>query len=256
MNHADREDDYIQYFENIYVFHNDEILIDVIYSIAAGCLWLRVILSLKLTRFMGPLIKMIQLMIKDIMIFLVLFVCDLLVFATIGNLLFVSVHQYETLEEALKTLFASALGGFDMTTLDGNNKGNLTGEIYMIIFLLFNVVLILNLLIAILASTYAILEAKKLVIYINEILKLRPMMEYNSNCSSLVASFAPLNIISLLFSPFFFIKKKTKVLNNVNFCTEYIPVMLVISVFYILVNILLLPFVWLKSVFIKLQMLF
>ena len=86
------DDKYIHYFENIYEFHNDEIFIDVVYSIAAGCLWMRLIYALRLTKLLGPLIKMIQIMISDIMTFLVLFFCDLIIFAAIGNLLFVSVE--------------------------------------------------------------------------------------------------------------------------------------------------------------------
>ena len=101
------------------------------------------------------------------------------------------------------------MGGFDLTSLDSSNKGKLTGEIYLVIMLLFMLVLVLNLLIAILSSTYAILEEKKLVIYINEILKMRPYTQYNSNASALVSTFAPLNLIPLVFSPFFFCTKRT-----------------------------------------------
>jgi hypothetical protein len=149
---------------------------------------------------------MVQMMIKDILIFLVLFGCDLMIFGCIGNLLFVSVEEYETLNNSLVTLFTSAMGNFDFHILLNTNKGVIVGEIYLLVLILFNMVFVLNLLIAILAKTYSALEEKKLVLYINDILKLRPMMEYNSNCSALVASFAPLNIISLVFSPFFFIK--------------------------------------------------
>ena len=113
-------------------------------------------------------------MVLDIVIFLVLFMCQMLIFASIGNLLFVSEKEYESLNEAMMTLFTSAMGGFDFGILHDTNKGILTGEIYLVIFVIFNLILILNLLIAILASTYAKLDEKQLVLYINEILKLRP----------------------------------------------------------------------------------
>ena len=107
----------VRYFENIYEFHDDEVLIDVLYSVAMACLWMRFIYSLRLNRFLGPLVKMIQMMIYDIMVFLVLFVCDLLIFASIGTLLFVSADNYKNLNEAMVTLFTSAMGGFDFTIL-------------------------------------------------------------------------------------------------------------------------------------------
>ena len=56
------------------------------------------------------------------------------------------------------TLFTSAMGNFDFGILHDSNKGLITGEIYLVVFVIFNLILILNLLIAILASTYASLE--------------------------------------------------------------------------------------------------
>ena len=133
----------------------------------------------------------------------------MLIFASVGNLLFVSIPEYESLNEAMMTLFSAAMGDFDFGVLHDNDKGVIVGEIYMITFVIFNLILILNLLIAILASTYSRLETKQLVLYINEILKMRPAYQYNSNASSLVSSFAPLNAIPLVFSPFFFCKRST-----------------------------------------------
>ena len=192
-------------------------------------------------------------MINDILIFLILFVCDLIIFACIGNLLFVSVVEYATLENAMVTLFTSALGGFDFSLLENTNKGHIVGEIYLLIFILMNTILILNLLIAILADTYSLYKSQELVLYINEILMLRPSMEYNSNCSALVSTFAPLNLIPFVFSPLFFIKKKTKTLNNVVLCLEFIPVMIIISVFYLAISLVLLPFTYIKAIFVKFQ---
>ena len=195
-------------------------------------------------------------MVYDIMVFLVLFVCDLLIFASIGTLLFVSSENYSNLNEAMVTLFTSAMGGFDFSILKDTNKGEMVGEIYLIIFLLLNLILILNLLIAILASTYALLEGRKLVLYINEILRLRPIYEYNSNCSALVSSFPPLNGITLLFAPFFFCSRKTKCLNTIVFLVSYFPIFLLASLVFIVIGIIILPFVYLKSIFISIQMLF
>jgi hypothetical protein len=103
------------------------VLIDVLYSITAACIWLRVVYALRLTRFLGPLIKMVQLMIRDILVFLILFGCDLIIFASIGNMLFVSIEEYSTLNVAMVTLFTSALGGFDFGVLKNSNKGQWTG---------------------------------------------------------------------------------------------------------------------------------
>jgi hypothetical protein len=63
----------VHYFENIYEYEDDEILLDVLYSIAVACLWIRILYMFRLTRFLGPLLKMIYMMLWDICVFMVLF---------------------------------------------------------------------------------------------------------------------------------------------------------------------------------------
>ena len=177
----DKDDIGTMYYDNIFGKRNDEDLLDYMYSIGSACLYLRIIMLFRLTRFLGPLIKMIQNMINDIIIFMVLFVIQLIVFATIATLLFASVGDYASLSESLKTLFSAALGTFDFNVIGSNDKSEILGDAFLVVFIILNMILLLNLLIAILSSTYAQLEDKKLVLYINEILKLRNTLEYDKN---------------------------------------------------------------------------
>lgn len=137
-------------------------------------------------------------MVWDIVIFMVLFTIVMVIFASIGNLLFYTEHGYETFYDTMVTLFSSALGEFDMNGLDNSNKGKLVGEVYIISFIILCNILTLNLLIAILAGTYALLEKQKLVLYINEILKLRPSLQYDQVGSGLVSTFSPWNFFPLV----------------------------------------------------------
>jgi hypothetical protein len=122
---------------------------------------------------------MIQNMLYDTLIFMVLFGTQIVVFASIGNLLFSSTDAYKDFYTSLKTLFNAALADYDFDDLKDNNKSEYLGDIFLVSFIVLNNILLLNLLIAILSSTYAMLEQKKLVLYINEILRLRPSMEYD-----------------------------------------------------------------------------
>ena len=54
------------YFANIYIEQNFNDRLDAIYCCISTLLWLRIIILFKLTRFLGPLVKMIQNMLLDI----------------------------------------------------------------------------------------------------------------------------------------------------------------------------------------------
>lgn len=245
----------VRYFENIYEFENDEILLDVLYSIAVGCLWVRILYMFRLTRFLGPLLKMIYNMLWDILIFMVLFTIVLIIYASVGTFLFYTVSSYKDFYTAIVSLFGSTLGGFTINELDNQNKGKIVGDIYIVSFLILSNILILNLLIAILSSTYAALEEKKLVLYINEILKLRSSLQYNKHASGLVSTFPPWNFFPLVFAPFYFIKKDSRKLNNVVFHITYIPVAFLLALVFLIAHVILIPFAYCKGILIKFQFL-
>ena len=177
----DPDDKGLVYYENIFTKRNDESLLDYMYSIGSVCLYLRIINLFRLTRFLGPLLNMIQNMINDIIIFMVLFIIQLIVFSTIATLLFASLQSYSSFYESVETLFSAALGSFDFDVAGDNDKNEYLGDAFLAIFIILNMILLLNLLIAILSSTYTQLEDKKLVLYINEILKLRNTLEYDED---------------------------------------------------------------------------
>ena len=61
---------------------------DVLLSVIASGFWLRMIIMLKLTKTFGPLIRIIVQMLKELMIFLVLWTIQLFIFACVGELIF------------------------------------------------------------------------------------------------------------------------------------------------------------------------
>ncbi|CAI2366954.1 unnamed protein product [Moneuplotes crassus] len=246
----------VRYFENIYEYANDEILLDVLYAIAMTALWLRILYMFRLTRFLGPLLKMVFSMLWDITIFMVLFGILLVVYASLAVLLFYTEAGYTNFYDAMITLFGSALGNFDFNSLDGSNKGRVTGEIYLVSFIILCNILILNLLIAILSTTYAQLDEKKVVLYINEILKLRSSLEYEKRTSGLISAFPPWNFFPLILSPFYFIIKDTRKFNEVVCHICYFPVLFLATIIFIVINCVILPLTYFKGVLVKLQFIF
>jgi hypothetical protein len=61
---------------------------DVLLSVIASAFWLRMIIMLKLTKTFGPLIRIIVQMLKELMIFLVLWTIQLFIFACVAELIF------------------------------------------------------------------------------------------------------------------------------------------------------------------------
>jgi hypothetical protein len=131
------------------VFH-----FDVLLSVVASTFWLRMIIMLKLTKTFGPLIRIIQVMLRELFIFLVLWVIQLFIFACIGILVFGSLPQYKSFPKVLILLFQSSLGIWDLTIYDDFFLGKYVGQVFHLIVILINMVLLINLVIAILSETY------------------------------------------------------------------------------------------------------
>ena len=246
----------IRYYENIYEYSNDELLIDFIYWIGVFSLWIRFLYMLRLTKFLGPLLKMISLMLWEILTFMVLYVIILIIYSSIGTLLFYSDDQYQDFWTAFITLFSSTLGNFDFTELSTQAKGKLVGDLYLISFLVITAILTLNLLVAILTNIYQNLESKRFVLYISEILKLKSSHCYDKRASGLISTPPPWNIFPLLLSPLYFLRIDQVKLNAFVLHVWYVPVLLIATLVFITVNLAIFPFAYFKGVAIKAQFLF
>ncbi len=121
-------------------------------AVAMFCLWMRVVLQLRASIYIGPLFKVIRRMVYDILIFLVLFGLILLSFMCIGNLLFLEQAPFRSLYESFETLFSAALGNFDYDLV----PEDVIYDIFLTIFIVTMLILLLNLLIAILTNTYSV----------------------------------------------------------------------------------------------------
>ena len=193
---------------------------------------------------------------SDIAIFMILFAIILIIYGCIGNLLFYTESSYDNMYDAIVTLFAISVGEFDLNSLNDTNKGKLVGQLYIISFIVLCNILILNLLIAILSSTYARLEESKKVLYINEILRLRHSLEYEKKNSALISSFPPWNYFCLFTVPFYLFSNDSSFVNNVLSHICYLPVVFICTIIFIICNLILIPFAYLKGILIKFQLIF
>ena len=122
-----------------------------------------------LTDIFGPLITITVKMMKDLTIFFVLFMIELVAFACVGILSFGNIKEYNDLWTTLVMFFESSLGNWDFGIYDSDPKMTLAKKWYGILFhitvLLVNMLLLLNLVIAIMSDTYAEYSSMKLGLF-------------------------------------------------------------------------------------------
>ena len=95
------------------VFH-----FEVLVAVIASTFWLRMFLMLKLTKTFGPLIRIIYAMMREMMIFLVLWGIQLFIFTCAGILIFSDVKEYDGFVNVMIMFFQSALGIWDFSIYD------------------------------------------------------------------------------------------------------------------------------------------
>ena len=130
------------------------------------------------------------------------------------------------------------------------------GQGYHCVVVLVNLVLFVNFVIAILSSTFAFYEHKKMGLYNEVIIGMFPIMEYNDKYGATVCAKPPLNIVILPFqwltifplSPEFLKKYDTFMCHLL-----YAPVGLAVTLFFTIVNIVMLPIVYLKHIYVLME---
>ena len=143
-------------------FHFDWLL-----SAVAFLFWIRVIFLLKLTNTFGPLIAVTWAMMRDLMTFFFLFSIQLIAFSCVGILTFGSLDAYSTLEGTLFMFLETAFGNWNLSIYDELSGGKkYFGIIFHLVAIVINLLLLLNLIIAIMSDTYAQLTDMKLGLYL------------------------------------------------------------------------------------------
>lgn len=116
--------------------------------------WVKLILMLRLTKTFGPMITIIANMMGDLGTFMVLWALLLCLLACFGILAFGELDSFSNFQKILVVLFETSMGNWLMSIYDGLSLGDEVGEIYHLTVVLLNMILMLNLVIAILSETY------------------------------------------------------------------------------------------------------
>ena len=120
-----------------------------------AAIWIRCIILLQLTESFGPLIVMIANMIVIVLKFLVLYLLGVLTFACVALLTLSELPAYEDLFESFRTFVNASLGSYDLYMYDGfSNWKKYYGIGLHLAVLFYNMLIVINLLIAIMSDEY------------------------------------------------------------------------------------------------------
>ena len=110
---------------------------------------------LQLTVTFGPLIRTTMAMLKDLIIFFLLFGLQLIAFSCVAILAFGMVKEFYTIYDAFIVYFQSAMGSWNFIIYDIMEEKKYYGIVFHCLVILCNLLLLLNLVIAIMSDTYA-----------------------------------------------------------------------------------------------------
>ena len=192
---------------------------------------------------------MIYNMIIIIAKFLILYIIGLITLAAVAMLTLSSNEDFADLFEAIRTYFETSLGSFNLRQYDdlpGWKRFYAMG--LHVAVLMLNMLIMVNLLIAILSDEYASLVEVRRGLYwssvIDEMSKYR-YDKYYGTLSMLPFPYSWLSMLSLPCMLLFRDPKKLARLNQLIFAIVFIPISLVVLSIFIAINLILLPFAYL-----------
>ena len=232
---------------------------DFLLALTVGFFWLKVLFLLRLTRTFGPLIKIIFAMVEQLMTFCVIWFVQIIFFACVAMMIFGEMKVYNNFIDSVILLLESSLGQWDMNMYDGLSLGKYVGVIFHCFFLLMNLVMLLNLIIAILSNVYDTYQPKSLALYYDGVIESIPMFKYNKEYGSLICGQPPFN--ALVF-PFIWAysymdgTEKTRRYNQLLLNILYFPIAVALIGIFIAGNLAMLPFAYIWSILHKINIFF
>ena len=165
--------------------------------------------------------------------FLVIWLSIIFIFSALTTLL--DYERFPMIGQAFVYFLKASMGDYDYDDFDSDGL--------LLVFLFVNVVIMLNFIVAILASTYERYESNSHGYYYTMILGIIPTMEYHESYGAIVCATQPLDLILLFIClPMFIVPDASKPkFNKLASTILYIPIAFCLSLFFIVTNTLMSP---------------
>jgi len=197
---------------------------------------------------------------KDLVIFFGLYVIQIVTFAAVGILIFGDVPDYDNIFGTSLMFFQYTLGGFDLKIYDNCTESRrMLGILYSCLVLIVNMLVLINLLIALMQDTYRMLSKMKRGLLFKQIIQAVPCYKYENQYSCLISIPMPLNVVTIFILPVMVLVKDPsarKRINRVILMITYTPIALLSIAVFFTVNVILLPMAFVKALLHKLLIVF
>jgi len=169
-------------------------------------------------------------------------------------LIFGPVPEFITLTSTFIMLFQVSFGNWDFTIFDKlGEEYNLTymylGKVYLIVYILFNAVVFVNLMVALLTNTHSSYALIVKGLYSNNINQIANTYKHDSYYGGLISATPPFNFFMIFLLPFY-LKKPNEVLRTTNLMVMkivYFPLFFFQFFIFGLVNLVMMPFAYFKT---------
>jgi hypothetical protein len=140
---------------------------------------------------------------KDMGIFFAVFMIELFGFACVGLLMFGKLKEYKSLYRTVIMLFETSMGNWDLKIYKPLGNKAFVGEMFHTVFILLNLLMLLNLVIAIMADTFNQMVAYKKGLYYDGVIEAMPIFKHDKRYGALISTVPPFNILVVPLLPFF-----------------------------------------------------
>jgi hypothetical protein len=189
-----------------------------LHSLMIIIIWLRLMSVLITTKKLGPFLRMIYLMAKEVMNFFIIYGCLWLCCAAVFTSLFNETSvKFENFSISLRSLFAASLANFDLEAFDENKE---LGAILLGVYLLMANVMLLNLLIALLSNVYAELDKKVDAEHRAVVISYYNRMFWSTSYGIIIFLPPPFTYLNLILCPIVLMSKNPVKLNTL-FCKSF-----------------------------------
>ena len=227
-------------------------------SVMVFVMWGRFVAMLQLTRTFGPMLRIIINMLSDVGKFIFIYFIGLCILASFSGLIFGKLEQFKGFWNVFVIMFDTGFGNYDLLDEAYNefDGGSAFVQVVIMVAVLFNCILLLNFVIAMLASTYSELTSQSLGLYYDGVIARIPVYEDDLKYGGLIIATPPFNAIAILLAPYFYCVKDEQRLIAVNEAftkVAFAPIALLACALFAAFSLVMVPFAYLYAVRIKLQ---
>lgn len=184
---------------------------------AGNCI--RLITSLMMYEQYGSIISTTLFIFSDVAVFLVICYLVILSFSMVALFIFSEVAVLDTLPKASIYFFNASMGNYNLNVFDIYEEGDSPrvflkwfGVGFVVLFIFLNLIILINVLIAMMTDTYALMSSQRKGLFNYGVIRAVPAYKLNKCYGGLLINIFPFSVITFFFMPFYIVIKDTATL--------------------------------------------